>query len=155
MSIFNFKISKEIKQSISVLMTIVFLLAVWNCSLEQFLPAQPNQPVVNLLHETNEFNSEDSEKHPYHSHDSSHNDEKSELCCSQILATHRIKSTTQPLANVSQITMPFFVANPIELWATANQLDESHFSINTLPVFVHKENSYYFAFPSHAPPSLS
>jgi hypothetical protein len=155
MSILNFSISKDFKPSVSILVTIVFLLAVWTCSLEDFLPAQPNQSVASLHHETTGFKSEDSETTPYHAHDSSHTDEEGEPCCSQILATHRSKSVTQPLANSGQMTIPFFVVNSTELSAKPNQLDENNIFINTLPVLVHKENSYYFASPSHAPPSLS
>lgn len=155
MSILNFNISKDFKQSVSILVTIVFLLAVWTCSLEEFVPAQPNQSVANLLHENTGFKSVDSETPPYHAHDSSHTDEQGEPCCSQILATHRSKSITQPLAKLGQMTIPFFVVTSTELLAKPNQLDENNISINTLPVLIHKENSYYFAFPSHAPPSLS
>ena len=154
MPILNFNVSKDFRrQSISILLAIVSPLAVSICNLELMLHSQVAQEAVSLHHENNSSHSEDYEEPPYHSHSSSHHDETRKLCCSQILAIRHVKSPVGPFAAFGPLELPLFVLNPAELCAKPKQFQRGDVSPVGPPLLVPKENSYFLAFPSHAPPS--
>ncbi len=140
---------------ISYLMITVFLLVASLCSFEELSFSQLNQITTHTNHDDGNPHKGNSENHPYHSQNPSQHDESGIQCCDQLLALHQVKILTYYLSRSVLLVQTQLYFNTDEVDTKANRRFIYYNFRQKLREPVSKENSYYLAFPSHAPPFSS
>lgn len=150
------------QQYISVLMIIVLPLVSGLCEFEYIAHAHLSPKIVALPHIDGDSHFDEQSGHPphshgstQHSHGSTQNDGSGTLCCDQLSAIRLAKTISGLSASALQPVMHASVINNDEPGAELHQSLKEYISIHNSLDLVPKENSYYLAFPSHAPPLSS
>ena len=129
------------------------LLAIWMCGIEGALIPQIAQGQIVSGHVDGISHEHDSNAPAPHSHGRSHDDESTDVCCSQIFAMR--KSAFRPLVVAGPVAWQSWVDKIVESDGKHDDSLEGHIELAWVSVDIHEANSYYLALPAHAPPFFS
>lgn len=162
----NINIFRKLNQQIiSILMIIVLPLVSALCEFENTAHAQFPPKIVALPHIDGDSHFDDLSGQPphshgstqSHSHGSTQNDGNGALCCDQLTTIHSVNTfsglsvLSLQLVMSSSAIYSYIDKSDVEL----NQSLKEYLTIHNPSDLVPKEDSYYLAFPSHAPPLSS
>ncbi len=156
LKIHNFNESRySFRHIISYPMITIFLFFASLCTFEELAFSQLNQIITHINHDDGNPHKGNSENHHNHSQNPSQHDESGIQCCDQLLALHQLKILTYHSSGSVPLVQTQLYFNTDEVDTKANRQFSKYNFRQKLREPVSKENSYYLAFPSHAPPFSS